>query len=258
MIRLFFPVFGAVFLILFLRQRIVKPNAYSLIFKTLTSVCFMFFAFSSAWPLILVDAGVREGYGAGISSFLPQGAAPVAGFAASLVTAGLFCGLLGDIWLDLKWNCRSEDKPYTYAGFVSFGLGHIFFMAALFRITAALNGSVASQILPLVIAAALGTATVAGGKFLKMDFAGFRAITIIYGSLLIGSATTSGCLVLQTGFRSPALIVFFAGAACFVLSDLLLSGTYFGVGHDRPVDTILNHVLYYAAQFLIAGSLLLF
>ena len=148
--------------------------------------------------------------------------------------------------------------PYTYSGFISFGIGHILFMAALFRITKELTGSLTSQVLPLILAAALGIATVLGGKFLKMDFGRFRVITMIYGSLLIGSATVSGRLVLLTGFRSPALIVFFAGAVCFVLSDLLLSGTYFGKGHDKPFDIIFNHILYYAAQFLIAGSLLLF
>ena len=40
--------------------------------------------------------------------------------------------------------------------------------------------------------------------------------------------------------------------------DLILSGTYFGEGKNRPVDIVTNHVTYYIAQFVIAGSLLLF
>jgi len=51
--------------------------------------------------------------------------------------------------------------------------------------------------------------------------------------------------------------LFFIGALLFLLSDLVLSGTYFGTGKRRPVDVILNHILYYAGQFLIAGSVLL-
>ncbi len=48
----------------------------------------------------------------------------------------------------------------------------------------------------------------------------------------------------------------FAGGIFFLISDLILSGTYFGEGKNRPVDIIINHVTYYIAQFLIASSLL--
>ena len=43
----------------------------------------------------------------------------------------------------------------------------------------------------------------------------------------------------------------------FAASDLILGGTYFGQGHNRPGDVIANHTLYYAAQFLIAVSAVL-
>ena len=39
------------------------------------------------------------------------------------------------------------------------------------------------------------------------------------------------------------------------VSDLILSGTYFGVGKERPVDLALNYLSYYPAQFLIASAL---
>ena len=39
------------------------------------------------------------------------------------------------------------------------------------------------------------------------------------------------------------------------ISDLILSGTYFGEGKDRPVDVITNHAAYYIAQFIIATSI---
>jgi len=44
----------------------------------------------------------------------------------------------------------------------------------------------------------------------------------------------------------------FAGGLLFTISDLILSGTYFGKGKERPVDIITNSVSYYAAQFVIA------
>ena len=42
----------------------------------------------------------------------------------------------------------------------------------------------------------------------------------------------------------------------FAISDLVLSGTYFGKGKERPIDLLLNYLFYYGAQFVIAWSLL--
>jgi hypothetical protein len=46
------------------------------------------------------------------------------------------------------------------------------------------------------------------------------------------------------------------GGVLFAVSDLVLSGTYFGKGHERPIDFILNYLTYYGAQFVIAFSLM--
>ena len=56
-------------------------------------------------------------------------------------------------------------------------------------------------------------------------------------------------------YTVKALMLFFIGSVLFALSDLVLSGTYFGVGKERPVDIASNYILYYAGQFLIALSL---
>ena len=48
----------------------------------------------------------------------------------------------------------------------------------------------------------------------------------------------------------------FIGGVFFAISDLILSGTYFSTGKDRPVDVITNHATYYIAQFIIASSIL--
>jgi hypothetical protein len=50
--------------------------------------------------------------------------------------------------------------------------------------------------------------------------------------------------------------MFFFGAVSFTLSDLVLSGTFFGEGKERPIDFILNYSTYYSAQFVIAFMLL--
>ena len=56
-------------------------------------------------------------------------------------------------------------------------------------------------------------------------------------------------------FRVLTLILMAVGGALFAISDLILSGTYFGEGKERPVDIITNGVTYYLAQYVIAFSL---
>ena len=48
----------------------------------------------------------------------------------------------------------------------------------------------------------------------------------------------------------------FIGGILFAISDLVLSGTYFGEGKERPIDFILNYITYYGAQFTIAFSIM--
>ena len=65
----------------------------------------------------------------------------------------------------------------------------------------------------------------------------------------------AGSLALAHGRRETPLNLLFIGGVFFALSDLILSGTYFGVGKERPVDLALNYLTYYPAQFLIASAL---
>ena len=225
-------ILGAVFLSLFIRVRIKKAAAGSLIFKSLTSVCFILTSLCAL--RISLTFGDAAGYGL-------------------FTTAGLLFGLLGDVWLDLRYNCRSESVTYTFAGFIAFAVGHIFFLIALIRYC--MNGAGAGFVLiPFILAAVLGVGIVAAGPVLHLDYGVFKKITVIYAALLISSALVSGSLLIHSAFGSVRLRFFFIGSVLFLLSDLILSGTYFGQGKDRPVDIISNHVFYYGAQFLIALS----
>jgi hypothetical protein len=64
----------------------------------------------------------------------------------------------------------------------------------------------------------------------------------------------SGGLALFYGWQEWALNFLFAGGILFTISDLVLSKTYFGTGHERPIDFVLNYFTYYPAQFLMATS----
>ena len=222
------PVLGACFLTVFLRIRVQRANASSLIAKGLASCCFLLLSFTGI-------PGAKNSY-------------PL------FVTIGLFFGLLGDIWLDLKYNCPEESDRYTFAGFYSFAAGHVFFLIALIRCFGEGASAGLHFVLPFALSAVCGIAIGMGGKLLKLDYGRFRNVTMFYGALLISSALISAGLILKTGGQRRPLILFFIGAVLFLLSDLVLSGTYFGKGKNRPADIISNPILYYAAQLLIAPS----
>ena len=233
-IAILFTALGAFCLWRFLKNRVEQPSVRSLLWKAFTSVCFLAVAFAGVWKNAL--SGVRTEY-------------------SLLIMAGLFFGLLGDIWLDLKWNCPKENDGYTFAGFWCFLAGHICFLTAMIRFGEVSHGT-ADILIPVIISAVLGIAVGMGGKLLSLDYGKFRGITMLYGAVLIATTLVSGRFVLLTHFGSRSFLLLFIGAVLFLISDLILSGTYFGEGKDRPADIISNHVFYYAAQFLIAFSIL--
>ena len=234
------------FLILFLAYRTDAPSKKALVFKILTSLSFLAISGTAAVT--------------GTAMELPHNGHP-AGFPRDLVWpwlifAGQFLGLLGDIWLDLKFIRPEKDRPYTNAGFVSFGLGHILFVEALLYVYRGAD-LLRWVLVPALFAAAFGVVLLPLGKKLGMDFGAFRGITVVYGMLLCFLMLFACGLLIKSGFSDRRLWLFSAGTVLFAASDLILGGTYFGQGHDRPGDVIANHTLYYAAQFLIAVSAVL-
>ncbi|MBQ7961357.1 MAG: hypothetical protein IJ289_02055 [Clostridia bacterium] len=174
---------------------------------------------------------------------------------ALFVVMGLVMGLMGDIWLDLKWVYPETNDTYTFAGFGSFMIGHFFYIAGLFIHYADFTKPL-YIVIPAVIALVLGGGTVLLEKPMKMVFGKFKAITGVYGFVLGFMTFLSGSLALMYNFKVMTLNFMFVGGLLFLLSDLILSGTYFGEGKRRPVDIITNHVSYYAAQFVIASAVM--
>ena len=174
---------------------------------------------------------------------------------ALFVVMGLVMGLMGDIWLDLKWVYPETNDTYTFAGFGSFMIGHFFYLAGLF-IHYADFAKPMYIVIPAVIALLLGGGVVILEKPMKMVYGKFKAITGVYGFVLGFMTFLSGSLALMYNFKEMTLNFMFVGGVLFLLSDLILSGTYFGEGKRRPVDIVTNHVAYYAAQFVIASAVL--
>ncbi len=170
----------------------------------------------------------------------------------SWMTFGLVFGLLGDVWLDLKWIYLQDKDSYLYSGFIFFLLGHVCFVTAVFKV-----GPYTPASLIVAFAAALVIAFVAIllEKPLKMHYGKFKWIVFLYSFMLALTMTMSMTLAVITGFEKMWTVMS-VGGLLFLLSDLVLSGMYFGEGKNTSFNVILNHTLYYAAQFIMAATVL--
>ena len=166
----------------------------------------------------------------------------------------LALGMLGDISLDLKYVYSNQDKPYTIAGFLVFGLGHILYVTGMF-LEFFHNDSFLYILLPLVVGLIGGVATVLIEKPMKLQYKEFKWIVGAYATILFSMTASTVSLCILSGFQAVSLILLMGGGILFALSDLILNMTYFGEGHEKPFDIITNTVTYYIAQNLIALSI---
>lgn len=220
---------GAVLLFFFLKEKVKAYSVKAVMFKAAASICFVGVAAVSLFA---------KGYHA----------------LSICVALGLFFGVLGDIWLDFKYVFKEHNKIFTYAGFISFALGHACYISGMYL--EFFNGqSPLYIVLPLVGGLLISISNLFIAKPMKLDYSGYKVISIIYGFFLFSMTLSALSLSIMMGFNNVTLIMIFVGGLLFTISDLILSGTYFGKGKERPVDIITNSVTYYAAQFVIALAL---
>ena len=169
------------------------------------------------------------------------------------VVAALAVGMLGDIWLEFKYVFKEQERLFTFAGFVSFAIGHIIYITGM--MSCLYNKLTWYNILgPILFGLVWGAIILVMEKPLKMKYCEYKVICFIYGTLLFTTLGTT--LYLATSIPGvTSLNMLLIGATLFAVSDLILSGTYFGQGKERPFDLITNSVTYYAAQYIIAFSL---
>lgn len=222
---------GVVLCIAFLTKRTAKVTLNVAFLKAVTSVCFIL---------------------TGLFAFVGNDACPkIVG--ALVATAGVW-GLLGDIALDLKYVFKKYEESYLTAGFSSFLVGHIFYCFAMYFIYG---------FIPLAF---VGAAIVGVLSFLfvficepiiKVKFSKYKPITAAYNGVLGFTAGLAISYAVKTSFALSAVLMAI-GFILFALSDAVLAGLYFSVDEKKRVkrsDIILNHALYYSAQFIIAVSL---
>jgi hypothetical protein len=217
---------GAIALTLFLMARDRKGSVKALLLKTTTSFLFISVAFAS----FMVNSGQ------GVASFF------------ALIIMGLICGLIGDIILDLKIMYKESASLYQHGGMVAFLVGHLFYLAALI-IYFGFDWT------PLAIAVVLAIIIALVSKFiLKFNFAEHTLDTYAY-TFFLSYMMTQACYAAITRGFTACTILLATGSILFLLSDLILVMTYYDNKDSKPFIAA-NHILYYAAQFTIALSVL--
>ncbi|MBR0113343.1 MAG: hypothetical protein IJM02_06320 [Clostridia bacterium] len=228
-----FAAIGMIMLIVFQYYRIKGCTPWTTVLKSFTSLGFM---------CVAVCALATNGFGK-----------ENARYCAFVILALLF-GLLGDIWLDLKFTHPECGIPYTYAGFMVFLFGHLVYDAGLIS-RFYVKGHPMYIIVPVLISLAFCVVVLFTEDLMKVKYGKFKAIVAAYSPVVISISAFSGSFALLHNFKEIPLNIFFVASVLFLFSDLILNGTYFGDGKNRPVDVIVNHTSYYLAQYAIALSL---
>lgn len=222
--------FGILSVLIFLLLRVYKGGIPGVISKTVASLFFV------------------------LSGLLASLFSPNHFDIKSMIVVGLMFGMLGDIWLDLKVTYTKDLKPWLYSGFISFMLGHIFYITAIV-LSSKMNAEFV--LLSIISGIALGYITISLENAFNLKYGPYKKITFIYASILFCTASTSLMACLISGFENTIFLFFFLGSIFFLVSDLILSNTYFGLkSNDGPIWIVSNHVTYYIAQYLIASSIL--
>jgi len=171
-------------------------------------------------------------------------------FALMIVLAGVF-GILGDIFIELKWIQKENSNTFLIFGFVTFMIQHALMVAAVFiHYPMTLVNTLICLTAPLAVLVLSGVAV----KITKMDMGKFKVIANAYGAL--ASMTFSAAFMTITNYGPDlSMILFFAGGVSFFISDLILSQIFFTKKGCTRLFVVLNHITYYGAQILIASSL---
>lgn len=208
----------------FSHQRAWKTNEYSLFLKTIASICFILLGFVSFWG--------------------------AAGTVSIAILPGLVMGLVGDIYLDMKYVYMKSNVFYTFIGFGAFILGHLFYLVFLLT-QYPITGT--GLIISIIIGIIAGFVIYLTPDLMQLNYGRFRLISAIYAALLVFITVYAAALCF-TGFTA-AKLMFFLGILLFLFSDLVLSQIYFGKDKNTPRNSMLNHASYYLGQILIAASI---
>ena len=175
-------------------------------------------------------------------------------YLGAFTVGGACFGMLGDIVLDLKYTKLNDADRCTKLGFWTFLIGHIFYSIAMVSV----YGIELTNIICVAIGIIAGIIiAIVTEKVMKLEYGKFKKITILYTSILCMTLGFAGGYTITESYTLHSVLLN-VGFALFVLSDAFLAGLYFSKNEkDRTNRTaiVLNHLTYFAAQYIIALSL---
>lgn len=201
-----------------------------------------------------------------LSSFVALSLKPENYYYGVFIVIGLVFGMLGDIWLDLKYVHKDFDEPYTYAGMISFLIGHIFYVIGIltaykeyvpWQLAFAVFNAVLVTVISRIISKKVG---INYGKFSSVIFV-YSIVTILTVTFSLNALNCFGILPMLNGADTldvlPRYAIMFMGTIMFALSDLVLSFVFFKKDGNTSKNVILNHSVYFTSQFILALSILM-
>lgn len=220
--------FAAAFSLFFCIQRSRGFSVSNLILKTVSSLCFLL---------------------TGVAALIENNGAYIYG---GLLIFGGILGLVGDVLLDLKGIYKQDEHTYLLGGFIAFLVGHIFYSTAIIQ-----TGTISTKMILLCFVGAVifSVGNLGAAKIMKQEFGRYKLIVSIYVVFLALTMLLSIACMFTSHFEKKYVLLA-VGAVSFTLSDVVLSGTYFGKGQDTGFFYFINHFLYYAGQYLIASSIM--
>ena len=134
-------------------------------------------------------------------------------------------------------------------------IGHIFYVTGMFAEFYD-NQNVLYIVIPVAVGMLIALGTILTEKILKTNYGRLKLPAFGYAITLFSMVSTAFSMWMLTGFNNQGLMMIFIGGILFAVSDLILNMTYFSEGHEKPFDIISNSITYYAAQFIIALTIL--
>ena len=164
---------------------------------------------------------------------------------AKLIVAGLVIGCIADVLLNLRMVFEEKGQPIFLVGILVFLTGHIMYLAAVLP----LNRNKLLCIVTGIILTALLMIWIFKRVTAKPAFK-------IFGVVYIGAIVLLNCVAIGNyiSASTPFNGVFAAGAALFLVSDIVLILNTFGDEFRQSLRNT-NISLYYFGQLLIALSL---
>lgn len=223
---IFFSIVFIISWMIYVFLKLKKPSVIALLFKSITT-----------FTLI------------GMALYIHSNGLNFPGF-GYFVIVGLVLGLLGDVFLDLKLMYPKDNDLFTYFGFYSFLFGHLLY---IFYFISNFDNSMFEVSILFGLAGFVVFLVLMTEKPMQLNYGKFRIISSIYAFVL--SLITF--LSLWIGIREAinGFIIFGIGMVSFLISDLILSQSYFG-RKEKQWMIYTNYIFYYLAQLLIVMSLL--